>query len=166
MSLYGTEWRERGYGLSRVLAYRITGSTISKPNQLPESESTSASVELPESRLMAFSSSDSTPSAGPPSAWPPSAGFSVSSEETVKKFIISSHVTGVETLQRHNTENSKRVIPEKELHGHSPNFHIHGSVSDIYIPMIDLHSGKYVDRSWEYITCSQRRPLNLFSGNT
>jgi hypothetical protein len=42
------------------------------------------------------------------------------------------------TLQRHNTENSKQIFPEKELHGHSPNFHIHVSVSDLYIPTIDL----------------------------
>jgi hypothetical protein len=29
-------------------------------------------------------------------------------------------------------------IPRKELRGHSPNFHIHASVSDLYIPTIDL----------------------------
>jgi hypothetical protein len=33
---------------------------------------------------------------------------------------------------------SKQVFPEKELRGYSPNFHIHLSVSDLYIPMIDL----------------------------
>ncbi len=42
------------------------------------------------------------------------------------------------TLQRHNTENLKQIFPEKEFHGHSPNFHIHVSVSDLYIPAIDL----------------------------
>ncbi len=36
------------------------------------------------------------------------------------------------------TENSKQILPEKELHGHNPNFHIHVSVSDLYIPTIDL----------------------------
>jgi hypothetical protein len=41
-------------------------------------------------------------------------------------------------LQRTNTENSKRIFSEKELRGHSPNFHIHVSVSDLYIPTIDL----------------------------
>ncbi len=41
-------------------------------------------------------------------------------------------------LQRTNTENSKQIFPEKELRGHSPNCHIHVSVSDFYIPMIDL----------------------------
>jgi hypothetical protein len=30
------------------------------------------------------------------------------------------------------------MFPEKELRGHSPNFHIHVSVSDFYIPTIDL----------------------------
>ncbi len=42
------------------------------------------------------------------------------------------------SLQRINTENSKQIFPEKELRGHSPNFHIHVSVSDLYIPTIDL----------------------------
>jgi hypothetical protein len=46
----------------------------------------------------------------------------------------------VPTLQRNNTENLKLIFPEKELQGHSPNFHIHVSVpvSDLYIPTIDL----------------------------
>jgi hypothetical protein len=37
-----------------------------------------------------------------------------------------------------NAENSKQIFPEKELRGHNPNFHIQVSVSDLYIPMIDL----------------------------
>ena len=41
-------------------------------------------------------------------------------------------------LQRHNTENSKQIFSETELRGHSPSFHIHVSVSDLYIPTIDL----------------------------
>ncbi len=44
----------------------------------------------------------------------------------------------VPTLQRHNTKNSKQIFPEKELCGQSPNFHIHVSVSDLYISPIDL----------------------------
>jgi hypothetical protein len=36
-------------------------------------------------------------------------------------------------LQRQNTENSKQIFPEKELCGLSVNFHIHVSVSDLYI---------------------------------
>jgi hypothetical protein len=30
------------------------------------------------------------------------------------------------------------IFPEKELRGHSTNFHIHVSVGNIYIPTIDL----------------------------
>jgi hypothetical protein len=41
-------------------------------------------------------------------------------------------------LQRSSTENSKQIFPEKELRGHSPNFHIHVSVSDLNIPRMDL----------------------------
>ncbi len=40
------------------------------------------------------------------------------------------------TMQRDNTENSKQIIPEKELHGLSPNFNIQVSVSDLHIPAI------------------------------
>ncbi len=42
------------------------------------------------------------------------------------------------TLQRHNTENLKQIFPEMELRGHSPRFHIDVSVSNLYIPTIDL----------------------------
>jgi hypothetical protein len=41
-------------------------------------------------------------------------------------------------LQRHSTENSKQIFPEKELRGLNPNVHIHVSVSDLYIPRIGL----------------------------
>jgi hypothetical protein len=44
----------------------------------------------------------------------------------------------INTLQRQNTEISKQIFLEKELRGHSPNFHIHVSVSDLYITTIDL----------------------------
>ncbi len=44
----------------------------------------------------------------------------------------------VHALQRHNTEISKQIFPEKELRGHSPNFHIKVSVSDLNISTIDL----------------------------
>jgi hypothetical protein len=75
-------------------------------------------------------------------------------------------------LQRTNTENSKQIFPEKELRGLSPNFYIHVSVSDLYIPTIGLSAGKYVDRSWEYINLSQTHECGNgskaapFSGNT
>jgi hypothetical protein len=41
-------------------------------------------------------------------------------------------------LQRQNTEISKQIFPEKEYRGLSPSFHIHASVSDLYIPTISL----------------------------
>jgi hypothetical protein len=41
-------------------------------------------------------------------------------------------------LQRTSTENGKTNVPRKKLLGHSPNFHIHGPVSDLDIPTIDL----------------------------
>ncbi len=41
-------------------------------------------------------------------------------------------------LQRANTNNSKQIFPEKELRGHSPNFQIHVSVIDLYIPTLNL----------------------------
>jgi hypothetical protein len=40
--------------------------------------------------------------------------------------------------KRTDMENSKQIFPEKELRSHSPNFHTHVSVSDLYIPTIDL----------------------------
>jgi hypothetical protein len=55
----------------------------------------------------------------------------------------------VNTLQRHNTENSKQIFPEKELRGHSPNFYIYVSVGDLYIHTIGLPIllQEYIDRS-------------------
>jgi hypothetical protein len=41
-------------------------------------------------------------------------------------------------LQRQNSKNLKENIPEKELHSLCPNFHIHVSVRDFYIPMMCL----------------------------
>jgi hypothetical protein len=60
-------------------------------------------------------------------------------------------------LQRHNTENSKQLFPEKELRGLSPNFHIHVSVSDLYIPRIGLLIllQENLDGFWAYINRSQ-----------
>jgi hypothetical protein len=37
-----------------------------------------------------------------------------------------------------NQYNLKQIFPEKELRGHSPNFHMHVSVGDLFIPTIDL----------------------------
>ncbi len=50
--------------------------------------------------------------------------------------VVQPYITN--TLQRHNPQSSKQIFPEKELCGLSPNFHIHVSVSDLYIPTISL----------------------------
>ena len=42
------------------------------------------------------------------------------------------------TLQRQNAENLKQIFPENEYRGSSPNFHIHVSVSELYIPTMVL----------------------------
>ncbi len=42
------------------------------------------------------------------------------------------------TLQRQNAENLKQLFPEKEYRGLSPNFHIHVSVSELYISTVGL----------------------------
>jgi hypothetical protein len=57
-------------------------------------------------------------------------------------------------LQRNNTNNSKQIFPEKELHGLSPNFlqFSHSCVCERFIYSHDRYAyydaGKYVDRSW------------------
>jgi hypothetical protein len=64
----------------------------------------------------------------------------------------------VPTLQRQNTEISKQIFPEKEHRDLSPNFHIHASGSALYIPTIGLPillEEICIDRSWDYINCSQ-----------
>ncbi len=42
------------------------------------------------------------------------------------------------TLQRQNAENLKQIFSEKEYRGLSPNFQIHVSVSELYIPTMGL----------------------------
>jgi hypothetical protein len=75
----------------------------------------------------------------------------------IKHFNLSQLMQGA--LRRTNAENSKQIFPEKELRGHSPNFHIHVSLSDLYMYSHDgsaySSTGKYVDRSSEYINRSQ-----------
>ncbi len=41
-------------------------------------------------------------------------------------------------LKRQNAENLKQIFPAKEYRGLSPNFHIHVSVSILYIPTMGL----------------------------
>jgi hypothetical protein len=48
------------------------------------------------------------------------------------------YIEGYHALQRKNTEISKQIFSEKEYRVLGPNFHIHASVSDLYIPMIGL----------------------------
>jgi hypothetical protein len=43
------------------------------------------------------------------------------------------------TLQRKNAENLKQIFPEKEYRGLSPNFQIHVSVSELYIPTMERY---------------------------
>jgi hypothetical protein len=57
---------------------------------------------------------------------------------SVKILHRSSTSKSTGTLQRTITENLKQIFPEKEMRGHSPNFHIHVSVSNLYIPTNDL----------------------------
>ncbi len=54
------------------------------------------------------------------------------------KVLYTKNVSQLVTLQRQNSEISKQKFPEKEYRGLSPNFHIHASVSDLYIPTIGL----------------------------
>jgi hypothetical protein len=50
-----------------------------------------------------------------------------------------SGVLAISIGSSHCNENSIFVFPEKKLRGLSPNFHIHVSVSDLYIPRISVH---------------------------
>jgi hypothetical protein len=91
-----------------------------------------------------------------------------------------SEITTVEKYcflgSRHCNENPIYVFPEKELRGLSPNFHIHVSVTDLYIsrigPHIFLQQNRQTHRGNICINRSQTRewklglrPLNSFSGN-
>ncbi len=57
----------------------------------------------------------------------------------------------------HCTENSKQIFPEMKLLGLVPNFCIHVSVSDLYIPTISPPILLYYvcGRSWGYVNRSQ-----------
>ncbi len=48
------------------------------------------------------------------------------------------HTVYETALQRQNAENLKQIFPEKEYRDLSHNFHIHVSVSKLYIPTICL----------------------------
>jgi hypothetical protein len=61
------------------------------------------------------------------------------------------------TLQRTNTKNSKKIFPEKELLGTSPNsnFHIHVYVSVLYLISAYSAAGNMWTDPGKYINCSQ-----------
>jgi hypothetical protein len=70
----------------------------------------------------------------------------------------------------HCNENPIYVFPEKKLHGLSPNFHIHASVSDFYIHRIGpcIFSCSRIGRQIPgntvhtvYINCSQTYALEI-----
>jgi hypothetical protein len=50
----------------------------------------------------------------------------------VSSTLLHHHPQSSVALKRNNTENSKQILPEKEFHGHSPNFNIHVSVRDLH----------------------------------
>jgi hypothetical protein len=56
----------------------------------------------------------------------------------VKRKSLASLVNPCALQRTTNTENLKQIFPEKELRSHGPNIHIHVSVSNLYIPTIDL----------------------------
>jgi hypothetical protein len=69
-------------------------------------------------------------------------------KDLTKSFLFisaSMFLSQLVSRQRDNTEISKHIFPGKELRGLSPNFHIHVSVSNLYII---YGVGKYVDRSF------------------
>jgi hypothetical protein len=46
------------------------------------------------------------------------------------------------TLQRHSSATLKQIFPEMKLRSLVPNFHIHVSVSDLYIPDPSYFAGE------------------------
>ncbi len=67
------------------------------------------------------------------------------------------------------------LFPKQNYNFLSPNFYIHVSVNDLYIPRIQDRSAYLAeaDRSWEYINCSQiqwmqelgTKPRSFIAGN-
>jgi hypothetical protein len=51
---------------------------------------------------------------------------------------VSKEIDFANALQRKNAENLKQIFLENEYRGLSPNFHIHVSVSELYIPTMGL----------------------------
>jgi hypothetical protein len=82
---------------------------------------------------------------------------------------VSLHTINYIALQMHCTENSKQIFPEMKLR--APNFYIHVSECNLYIPTISpqtQYAAKEADKSWEYINRGQKlgtKPRSFISGN-
>jgi hypothetical protein len=71
--------------------------------------------------------------------------------------VVSSVVAaGPALIGTHCKENPINVLSEKKLRGLSANFHIHVSVSDLYIPTIGPPAAEKAERSYEHINRSQK----------
>ncbi len=98
------------------------------------------------------------------------------------KVLVRANVTGQSvhwpsqclTSRTHCKEDPIYVFPEMKLCGRVPDFHIHVSVSDLYIPTIGppIYCCKENDRSWEYSVLTETwrrksgtRPRSFISGN-
>ncbi len=72
------------------------------------------------------------------------------------------------TLQRHNTDNSKQIFPEKKLCDHSPNSYIRTCFCERFIYFHNQSAcsaaGKQVDRSWKYMLQIAHRHMNAEIG--
>jgi hypothetical protein len=77
----------------------------------------------------------------PPPAYkePPRPKTTTSSEALLSKHKPVAEVSPFSSAQVQSNENPIYVFLFWELHGLSPNFHIHVSVSDLYIPRIGPH---------------------------
>ncbi len=78
--------------------------------------------------------------------------------QLVRQQTYNGRQCNLHTHQRHNTENSKQTFPEKELHGLSPKVHIH--VSSHHRSAYSA-TGKYVDRSWEWIIAHRNMNVEI-----
>ncbi len=64
----------------------------------------------------------------------------------------------------HCNENPIYVFPEKEMRGLSPNFHIHVSVSNLYIPRIVSHIFLQQNRQTDHGDIYAHRNMNVEIG--
>ncbi len=64
--------------------------------------------------------------------------FYSETKENASKLMKMTRTHSSTALQRQIAENLKQIFPDKEYRGLSPNFHIHVSVSELYIPAMGL----------------------------